>query len=215
MAPEAPVLYRLAQLLLRTGFSLLQGLKIEGLEHIPASGPSLIVANHLSWLDPPLLGCCVPHRQLHFMAKAELFEQPLLGPLIRRLGAFPVERGQADRKSLRVALQLMAEGRIVCLFPEGTRGESYQMQPWHVGMAMLAHHAQVQVIPAALTRTRNLLEDRALRPARKPVWIRFGPPLKLSDLRSTGKSRLTEIQELCFEGVQSMLDQMNATSETP
>lgn len=213
MAPEAPVLYRLAQLLLRTGFTLLQGLRVEGLEHIPASGPCLVVANHLSWLDPPLLGCCVRHRQLHFMAKAELFEHPLLGPLIRRLGAFPVERGQADRKSLRVGLQRMAEGKIVCLFPEGTRGDSYKMQPWHVGMAMLAHHAQVQVIPAALVRSRNLLEDRALRPARQPIWIRFGPPVQLDSLHSTGKARLAEIQELCFAGVQNMLDQMRANPD--
>lgn len=210
MAPEAPALYRLAQLVLRTGFTLLQGLKVEGLEHIPRSGACLIVANHLSWLDPPLLGCCVRHRQLHFMAKAELFEHSVLGPLIRRLGAFPVERGQADRKSLRVALQLMAEGKIVCLFPEGTRGESYHMQSWHVGMAMLAHHAQVQVIPAALARSRNLLEDRALKPARQPIRIRFGPALQLDRLQGTGKARLTEIQELCFAGVQRMLDQMTA-----
>jgi len=142
------------------------------------------------------------------MAKKELFERPWLGPLIRSLGAFPVERGQADRKSLRLALELLAQGRIVCLFPEGTRGQGGTMQPWHVGVAMLAHHAQVPIIPAALMHTRNLLEDRALRPPRRPIRVRFGPAINLSSLAGTSRERLHKIQELSFTGVERLLHGM-------
>lgn len=208
MAPERTPFYRLAQLLLRLGFSTLQGIRVEGLEHVPARGGCLIVSNHTSWLDPPVLGCSLPHRQIHFMAKRELFERPYLGKVIQWLGAFPVERGQADRKSLRMALDLLSAGRVVCLFPEGTRSESHKMEPWHVGMAMLAHHAQVDVIPAALVRTRNLLEDRQLHLPRQPMWVRFGPAISTQGISGPSKARLAEIQERCYQGVEALLVEM-------
>ena len=183
-------------------------MRVEGQHHVPSQGGCLIVANHTSWLDPPVLGCCLRHRQIHFMAKQELFERPYLGALIRQLGAFPVERGQADRKSLRTALQLLSSGRVVCLFPEGTRGDGPEMEPWHVGMAMLAHHAGVQVIPAALLRTRHLLEDRQLRRPRQPMWIRFGPAIATQGIEGPSKARLGEIQRRCYEGVEALLEEM-------
>lgn len=205
MAGQASAFYRVAQGVLRLTFRVLQGLQVDGLEHVPARGGGLIVCNHCSWLDPPVLGCSLSHRQVHFMAKKELFERPWLGPLIRSLGAFPVERGQADRKSLRLALELLAQDRLVCLFPEGTRGHGGSMQPWHVGVAMLAQHAQVPIIPAALVHTRNLLEDRALRPSRRPIRVRFGPAINLASLTGTSRERLHKIQELSFTGVEQLL----------
>jgi 1-acyl-sn-glycerol-3-phosphate acyltransferase len=183
-------------------------MRVEGLENVPQHGGCLIVSNHCSWLDPPVLGCSLGHRQIHFMAKRELFERPYLGRVIRWLGAFPVDRGHADRKSLRRALDLLAAGRLVCLFPEGTRGNGQTMEPWHVGMAMLAHHAQVDVIPAALVHTRNLLEDRAMRGPRQPMWVRFGPPIQTRGIGGPSKARLAEIQERCFQGVEALLREM-------
>ncbi len=208
MAGDASAFYRVAQEVLRLSFRVLQGLEVEGLENVPAHGACLIVSNHCSWLDPPVLGCSLRHRQLHFMAKKELFERRWLGPLIRALGAFPVERGQADRKSLRLALDLLSQGRIVCLFPEGTRGNGGPMQPWHIGVAMLAHHAQVPIIPAALAGTRNLLEDRDRNPARRPIRVRFGPPIELASLSGNSRERLHKIQELSFAGVEQLLNGM-------
>ncbi|MBX3167232.1 MAG: 1-acyl-sn-glycerol-3-phosphate acyltransferase [Candidatus Eremiobacteraeota bacterium] len=204
MAGDASAFYRVAQGVLRFSFRVLQGLQVDGLENVPAQGACLIVSNHCSWLDPPVLGCSLAHRQLHFMAKKELFERPLLGRVIRALGAFPVERGQADRKSLRLALDLLGQGRIVCLFPEGTRGRGGPMGPWHVGVAMLANHAGVPIVPAALTGTRNLLEERAQKPARSPIRVRFGPALHFHALTGTSRERLHKVQA----GVQQMLDGM-------
>lgn len=200
--------YRLAQGVLRLSFSAMQGLCVEGLENVPREGGALLVSNHVSWLDPPVLGCCLRHRQLHFMAKRELFERPWLGPLIRSLGAFPVERGQADRKSLRLALDLLGQGRIVCLFPEGTRGDGGAMGPWHVGLAMLAHHAQVPILPAALSGTRHLLEDRQLHLPRKPIQVRFGPPIEVDSIPGPSRARLHEIQERSQAGVNDLLSLM-------
>lgn len=208
MAGDASPFYRLAQGVLRFSFRALQGLRVDGLEHVPATGPCLVVSNHCSWLDPPVLGCSLSHRQLHFMAKKELFDYPVLGRVIRALGAFPVERGQADRKSLRLALEYLSQGRIVCLFPEGTRGDGGRMGPWHVGLAMLAQRAQVPVVPAALLSTRNLLEDRALKPTPGPIRVRFGPPLYFDLTSGSSRDRLRKIQEQSFAAVQSLLNGM-------
>ncbi len=93
-----------------------------GAEHIPAEGPVLIVANHSSVLDPPLVGGMCP-RQLTYLAKAELFRVPGLGGLIRRLGAQPLRREGADPSALRTAQRVLAEGKALLVFPEGTRGE--------------------------------------------------------------------------------------------
>ncbi|MBS2033461.1 1-acyl-sn-glycerol-3-phosphate acyltransferase [bacterium] len=204
-AGEASAFYRLAQSVLRVSFSLLQGLQVQGLENVPRQGGFILVCNHLSWLDPPVLGCSLRHRQLHFMAKKELFERPYLGPLIRALGAFPVERGQADRKSLRLALELLGRGRIVCLFPEGTRGDGGPMGPWHVGLAMLAHHAQVPILPAAVSGTRTLLEDRKLPQPRRPIRVAFGPAIRTDLTEGHSRARLQEIQERSLAGVQALL----------
>lgn len=204
MAGDASAFYRLAQEVLRFSFRALQGLEVDGLEHVPKQGACLMVSNHCSWLDPPVLGCSLAHRQLHFMAKKELFERPGLGRVIRALGAFPVERGQADRKSLRLALELLGQGRIVCLFPEGTRGQGGPMGAWHVGVAMLAHHAGVPIVPAALTGTRNLLEDRAQKPRRRPIRVRFGPALHFASLTGSTRERLHQIQA----SVRQLLDGM-------
>jgi len=208
LAGDASGFYRLAQGVLRATFASLQGLHVDGLENVPAQGPCLVVSNHCSWLDPPVLGCCLRHRQLHFMAKKELFQRPLLGNLIRALGAFPVERGQADRKSLRLALDLLSQGRIVCLFPEGTRGDGGPMGAWHVGIAMLAHHAQVPIVPAALAGTRTLLEDRHHQLPRRPIRVRFGPPIAIAARSGSSRAHLQEIQEKGMSGVQSLLNGM-------
>ena len=207
---DATPFFRLAQVVLRGLFQSFQGLEIEGLEHIPSSGPCLVVANHSSWLDPPALGCAIRHRQLHYMAKHELFERPLLGPVIRALGAFPVDRGQADRRSLRTALQLLEQGRIVCLFPEGTRQDGEHMGEWLVGAAMLALHAQVPIIPVALYNTRQLLEDRHL-PRRGPIRILVGPALDIAGLQGSGKTRMLEIQRRGREAVEELRLQLAYT----
>lgn len=201
---EATPFFRLARWVLRTGFGLAQGMRVEGLQWIPASGPCLIAANHVSWLDPPALGCCVPQRQLHFMAKKELFTRPVLGPLIRALGSFPVDRGQADRASLRAALQLLQAGRTVCVFPEGTRSDGGPMKPWYTGLALLAQQANVDIIPAAVLNSRWLLEERR-RGKRKPMWIRFGPPVSTEGVEGRGRERMEQIQDRCRARVEELL----------
>ncbi|HEX6971434.1 MAG TPA: lysophospholipid acyltransferase family protein, partial [Limnochordia bacterium] len=129
--------------------------RVEGLENLPRQGSLILAANHASYIDPPLLGAATP-RRLYFMAKRELFTIPLFGALIRRFGAFPVRRGALDRQAIRSALELLARGEAVVLFPEGTRHRSGGLLPGQQGVAMLASRSGAPIVPVGLVGTRRL-----------------------------------------------------------
>jgi 1-acyl-sn-glycerol-3-phosphate acyltransferase len=144
---------------------------------VPATGPVLIVSNHVSVLDPPLVGGSAP-RPLFFMAKEELFRIPLLGRLIRALNARPVRRDGSDMRALKAALALLQEGRAILVFPEGTRGEEGQpLREGKPGVGMLAVLSGAPVVPVYVSGSGYALpRGRALiRPAK--VRVTFGPPL--------------------------------------
>ena len=154
------------------------GLRSRGREHVPAAGPVLFVANHASFLDPPLVGSASP-RPLSFLAKAELFGIPLFGGLIRRLNAHPLRREGADAGALRTALRVLRSGGALLVFPEGTRGEEGKLGPAKVGAGMLAVLGGAPVIPVYISGSGRAWPRgrRFPRPAR--VTVTFGPPLSV------------------------------------
>lgn len=114
------MLYRICRSLVRFYFAVFCRWKVEGAEYLPEQGPVVVAANHFSYWDPIVLACALD-RKVHFMAKSNLFTYPVLGFLIKNLGAFPVNRQKkADRASLKKALQILDEGNVVGIFPEGT-----------------------------------------------------------------------------------------------
>jgi 1-acyl-sn-glycerol-3-phosphate acyltransferase len=153
-------------------------LRARGLEHLPEGG-FVLAANHTSNFDPWPLGIpLLPDRQLRFMAKAELFN-PVLTPILRAGGAFKVRRGEGDVEAMRTAVELVREGEIVVMFPEGTRQRKglvkrHQARP-HTGAARIALAAGAPLVPAAIGGT-----DRLVRLG--PLRVAYGPPLDLSDL---------------------------------
>jgi 1-acyl-sn-glycerol-3-phosphate acyltransferase len=153
-------------------------LRAQGVEHLPEGG-FVLAANHTSNFDPWPLGIPLyPHRQLRFMAKAELFN-PILGPILDAGGAFKVRRGEGDREAMRTAAELVREGEIVVMFPEGTRrrkGLRKKHRPRaHTGAARIALTASAPLVPAAIAGT-----DRLLRLG--PLRVVYGDPIELSDL---------------------------------
>jgi 1-acyl-sn-glycerol-3-phosphate acyltransferase len=183
-------------------------LETRGAAHVPASGPALLVSNHASVLDPPAIGSAT-ERQLCFMAKAELFRVPLLGRLIRGLGARPVRRETASTQALKDALGLLKEGRALLMFPEGTRGAEGAVRSARPGAGMLAVMSGAPVVPVYISGTgRALPRGRAFpRPAK--VRIAFGPPLVFkSEPQREGKERYRQAAEEMMRAIAQLRDQV-------
>jgi 1-acyl-sn-glycerol-3-phosphate acyltransferase len=148
-----------------------------GTELVPRQGPLLLVANHSSVLDPPLVGAVCP-RRLTFLAKAELFRVPGFGALIRRLNAYPLRREGADPGALRTAQRALAEGRAVLIFPEGTRGEEGVLREAKPGAALLAMHSGVPVVPVYVSGSGRAWPRGRRLPRPAKVRVTFGAPLR-------------------------------------
>src|SRR5215472_362013 len=172
------------------------GLRVTGLEHVPATGPALLVSNHQSILDPPLIGGATP-RQIFFLAKAELFQIPLFGRLIRALHARPVRREGSDPSALKTAARLLEEGKALLVFPEGTRSIDGRLGEAKPGIGMLAVVSGAPVIPAYISGTLESLPKGAIRPRRSQVSVRFGPALHFKAL--TGERRKERYRDAANE----------------
>jgi 1-acyl-sn-glycerol-3-phosphate acyltransferase len=156
-------------------------LEVVGRENIPREGGALVCGNHVSYIDPPVLGAGAP-RQFHYMAKIELFKIPVLGFLIKHVGAFPVQQRTADRHALKTAIDYLAKGECVAMFPEGTRMLDGKLGEPLPGVGMIALRARVPVIPAALINTAKLLPPHSIFFHFTRVKVIYGPPVDLTDL---------------------------------
>jgi 1-acyl-sn-glycerol-3-phosphate acyltransferase len=172
--PSDSRLYRAVWLTIHWPFRTLFRMRIEGLEHITATGSMVIACNHISNLDPIFLGVAAD-RQLHFMAKSTLWDFAPLGRLVSWLGSFPVRRGEADREAIRSAISYLDAGAAVGIFPEGTRQLGGRLADPLPGFALLALRKEVTTIPAVLIGTNRIGRGRLPRLAR--VTVRFGPAL--------------------------------------
>lgn len=163
-------------------------LRARGVEHLPEGG-FVLAANHTSNFDPWPLGIPLwPQRQLRFMAKSELFN-PLLAPFLRAAGAFKVRRGEGDIEAVRTAVELVKDGEIVVMFPEGTRRQKglrkKRVARAHTGAARIALGAGAPLVPAAIKGT-----DRLSRLG--PLRVVYGEPLDLSDLEGLDQKTSSE-----------------------
>ncbi|HDS00465.1 MAG TPA: 1-acyl-sn-glycerol-3-phosphate acyltransferase [candidate division Zixibacteria bacterium] len=147
--------YRFSSAAARIYAKIFYGVRVYGQENLNFEGPALLASNHISLFDPPLLGGMIPF-EIHFMAKAELFEKPLFGRLISALNAFPVKRGMIDRRALKISGEILARGGRVLVFPEGTRQKSGILAKPRPGAAKLAIDYNVPVLPICLMNTNRL-----------------------------------------------------------
>ena len=164
---------------------LLFDARVRGADNVPETGPLIVASNHVSYLDPPMLGTWFP-RVIHFMAKQELFDVPLLGPGIRAVHAFPVNREAGDFSAIRHALHVLKAGGVVGIFPEGRRNIDGEAQA-RSGAVLLASTAHCPVVPVALVGT-NIAAKR-LRASH--VEVRIGKPVSFQgSARRPTKSEL-------------------------
>jgi 1-acyl-sn-glycerol-3-phosphate acyltransferase len=164
-------------------------LRVVGKEGVPITQGAILAANHVSYVDPLFIGVALVERQLHFMAKEELFRFPLFAALIRGLRAFPVRRGQGDHGAIRQCLRLLAAGEVLLMFPEGTRGNGSALQEGEEGIGLLAARSGCPVVPVYVHGTDGVLPRGRRIPRVHPVTIYFGRPLRLAADTPRGQSR--------------------------
>jgi 1-acyl-sn-glycerol-3-phosphate acyltransferase len=182
------MLYWISAQVFRLVFLLSGGFRTIGKQNVPAAGGVILAPNHISYVDPPAVGAGLG-RQLHFMAKEELFAGRLLGSWIRAVGGFPVRRGTADRKAIKRAIELLAEGKVVCLFAEGTRSPDGKLQAPELGIGLIALKSRAPIVPTALIGTDKVLPAHAKWLHRHPITVVYGEPLTFPDLYEAKESR--------------------------
>lgn len=198
-------MYELLRMFFTVLFSIVFRWRTSGVENIPAGG-AIIAANHISLWDPPVVGTAIP-RRAHFMAKEELFANPVFGWLISKLGAFPVRRGAADRTAIKTALTLLKNGSILVIFPEGTRSKDGKLGAPEAGLALLALKAGVPVIPAAVIGTNKIFRDGHVLPK---FCIRFGKPI-LFGSDTAGKESMEKMSAQVMTEISRLLEEADTS----
>jgi len=199
-----PGLYYIGRIIIRMLLLLLTRLRVKGRENIPNQGPLLIVANHMNLTDPVLLGVTL-NRKLVFMAKEELFRSRFSRYLMSSLSAFPVHRGQLDRKALRLAHQLLEQGQALVTFPEGKRSKTAQLQPAFSGSTLIALRSGAPILPVGITGTEKL-RGVAWLWHRPRLTVNIGHPFHLPPVNGKfSKTELTKLTTLLMMHVAELL----------
>jgi 1-acyl-sn-glycerol-3-phosphate acyltransferase len=177
----SPLVWTLGQATIGNAARTLAPLRVYGAERVPMEGGVVLVFNHFSWLDPPAFGAASP-RQLFFLAKAELHDVPVLGPLVRAFGTYAVRRGESDREAVRQMRRCIQDGNALGMFAEGTRQRSGIPGVVKPGAAMVALNEQAPVVCAAIHGSQFW------RPGNfHPVSVAWGRPFTFDGLRANGR----------------------------
>ena len=187
------VLYNAGVLLARFCFNVFGRVEVEGREWVPPYGPLIIVSNHLSNADPPLIAATMP-RRVFFMAKRGLFANPIAGRILRDLGVYPLDRDRRDFDAVRWALKLLERDQAIAIFPEGTRSRDGQMHRGIPGIAYLALKSQAPILPVGITGTERV---RSLLRVPFPLTtfrVRIGQPFTLPQVE--GRPSRDTLQQL-------------------
>ncbi|QDX93759.1 1-acyl-sn-glycerol-3-phosphate acyltransferase [Brevibacillus laterosporus] len=169
-----------------------------GYENVPDEGPVILCSNHISNWDPPLLGCGI-ERQVCYMAKEELFKLPVVSYVMKSFSAIPVKRGGNDRGAIRATLQILEQGKVFGIFPEGTRSKTGELGEGKTGIAMFALKSQADVVPVAVIGPYRLFHK---------VKVVYGKPIDLSKYREAKSSSETmrEVTQVIMSEIQKLKD---------
>ncbi len=176
-----PVFYSIVKNSFHVAFSLYNGLRVAGREHIPDC-PVIVASNHASNIDPPLIGGIFP-RRLRYLAKESLFRNPVLGFLIAALGAIPVTREDSQRAGavLKLLLDRLHEGESILLFPEGSRSKDGKLQPLEGGAAFLSVKSGAPILPVYIHGSHDVCPPGSSFPHPARLVVRFAPPIAPDD----------------------------------
>ncbi len=189
-------LYPFGKFLVSTIFYPLYRVKVIGKENFPEEGGVLLCTNHIDNLDPPVVGMTCP-RTVHFMAKEELFNAPILKTILPKVQAFPVKRGMSDREAFRTALKLLRGGKVVGMFPEGTRSKTGELGKGLAGAGFFALKGDADVMPCAIIGP--------YKPFRT-LQVVYGKPIEMAPYRER-KASAEEVTEVIMNEIRTLLEQ--------
>lgn len=168
--------YSIIHIILKITAAIYIRLQPIGIENIPKEGGVILAPNHPSDLDSFILGAAI-RRQLHTMGKEELFRRRFAEFAFRKLNAFPVKRDQIDREAIRTAIDILKNGHVIDMYPEGTVSIDGSLQEPKLGTAFIALQSKAPVVPVAIIGTFNVMPKGQRCPRPHKVIIRFGKPL--------------------------------------
>lgn len=188
-------MYGFSRGIIRIYLRLFHRLKVEGLEYVPRRGAAVIASNHVSYFDPPAIGASIAFRKVHFMARDTLYKAGRLANWwFNAVGCIPLDRTKGDIKALKMAVSSLQEGRLITLFPEGTRSLDGQLQQPKGGVGFLMVKAEVPVVPAFVDGTFESMPKNAKNIRFAPITVRFGPPVTPQEFSDLGRGR--EVYEM-------------------
>ena len=173
-----------------------------GRENIPQKGSFILVSNHGSLLDPPLLGHAIG-RNISFMAKSELFRIPFLGFIIKSCGAYPVKRGIVDKKTINIACEKLSNNNSIGIFIDGTRQKDGLVNKPKQGAALLSFKNQKMLLPVAIINSHRLVRLNFFIPSFSKIVIKVGKPI--NPPKSASKSDLVLLTNYLRETINNML----------
>ena len=177
VGPLQPLAKALAGPVMRPWFRL----RVEGAEHLPREGPAILAPNHDSMWDIPVLVVACP-RPVVFMAMEDVFDRPLKRWVFRRLGGFPVSSGGSDLSAMKTSLAVLRSGRLLCIYPEGTRRPG-TLLPFHPGVARIAMAAAAPIVPVGIVGTADIWSRGRAVPRRAQLTVRYGEPIAVDASR--------------------------------
>ncbi len=177
------MVYNLMRTLLRILSSVWFDLKVYGKENVPKTGGVLLVANHQSFLDPAVLGVQLK-RKASFLAKSELFENPVFGWVIRRCNAFPVRQGEGDVGAVKETIRRLQEGHMLTVFAEGGRCLDGELQPILNGASLVVRKAEVPIVPVVIEGSFKAWARGKTIWQRHPIRVLFGKPAVVHHMKA-------------------------------
>jgi len=188
--------YSFARSVVNTVMQPIYRIEVIGKENIPSEGGMLLCANHISNLDPLIVGITTK-RPVHFMAKEELFSVPVLGKIVSNVNAFPVKRGMSDREALRKGLAILKEGKVLGLFPEGTRSKTGEMGKGLAGAGFFALRSDAYVVPCAIIGPYKAFNK---------LRVVYGKPIDMDSVRAD-KLNAEQATDLIMNEIQKLITQ--------